>query len=121
MSCACGRRSIGNTRSNRSGSSSQPPAICGVSEDVAHVSMTSGSPMKPFGALPLLLGVAVGDVGGRVDREPVLGGDQRVRVVDLAVAVQRYQTGNGTPKNRWRLTAQSPFSPSTHEAYRAPM
>ena len=49
MSCACGRRSIGNTRANRSGSSSQSPAICGVSDEVAHVSMTSGSPVKPFG------------------------------------------------------------------------
>ena len=47
MSCALVHRSIGKTRSNRSGSSSQPPAICGVSDDVAQVSITSGSPMKP--------------------------------------------------------------------------
>ena len=47
MSCAFVHRSIGKTRSNRSGSSSQPPAICGVSEEVAQVSITSGSPMKP--------------------------------------------------------------------------
>ena len=25
----------------------------------------------------------------------------------------RYQTGNGTPKNRWRLISQSPLRPST--------
>jgi hypothetical protein len=49
MSCACGRRSIGNTRANRSGSSSHPPAICGVSDEVAQVSITSGSAEKPFG------------------------------------------------------------------------
>ena len=49
MSWAWVHRSIGKTRSNRSGSDSQPPAICGVSEEVAQVSMTSGSPRKPFG------------------------------------------------------------------------
>ena len=42
MSCPCGRRSIGKMRANRSGSSSHPPAICGVNDDVAHVSITSG-------------------------------------------------------------------------------
>ena len=31
-----------------------------------------------------------------------------------------YQTGNGTPKNRWRLTHQSPVSPFTQFSYRAP-
>ncbi len=51
ISWACGRTSIGKVRANRSGSSSQPQAICGVSEDVAHVSMTSGSPVKPPGWL----------------------------------------------------------------------
>ena len=49
MSWPCGRRSMGNTRENRSGSRSQPPAICGVSELVAHVSMTSGSAANPPG------------------------------------------------------------------------
>ena len=47
MSWALVHRSIGKTRSNRSGSSSQPPAICGVSDDVAQVSITSGSPTNP--------------------------------------------------------------------------
>ena len=49
MSCACVHRSIGKTRSNRSSSDSQPPAMCGVSDEVAQVSMTSGSPTKPPG------------------------------------------------------------------------
>ena len=40
---------MGNTRANSSGSSSQPAAICGVSDDVAQVSITSGSPVKPPG------------------------------------------------------------------------
>ena len=50
ISWACGRRSIGNVRANRSGSRSQPQTISGVSDDVAQVSMTSGSPMKPPGS-----------------------------------------------------------------------
>lgn len=49
MSWAWVARSIGKTRLNRSLSRSQPPAICGVSELVAQVSITSGSPMKPPG------------------------------------------------------------------------
>ncbi|MNW60443.1 hypothetical protein D3C74_384320 [compost metagenome] len=49
MSWPWGRRSMGKTRSNRSGSDSQPPAICGVSDEVAQVSMTSGSPTNPPG------------------------------------------------------------------------
>ena len=49
ISGPCGRMSIGNTRANRSGSSSQCPPICGVSDDVAHVSMMSASPTKPPG------------------------------------------------------------------------
>ncbi len=49
MSWPWGRMSIGKTRANRSGSSSQRPAICGVSDDVAQVSITSGSAVKPPG------------------------------------------------------------------------
>jgi hypothetical protein len=49
MSCACGRRSIGNVSANSSGSRSQPQAICGDSDEVAQVSITSGSPVKPPG------------------------------------------------------------------------
>src|ERR671928_355034 len=50
MSCACGRRSIGKTCANSSGSVSQPDATCGDSDDVAQVSITSGSPTNPFGS-----------------------------------------------------------------------
>src|SRR5215203_2606301 len=49
MSCACGRWSIGNTAANSSGSVSQPDATCGDSDDVAQVSITSGSPVNPPG------------------------------------------------------------------------
>src|SRR3954469_4533462 len=51
MSCACGRWSIGKTCANSSGSVSQPEATCGDSDDVAQVSMTSGSAMNPPGLL----------------------------------------------------------------------
>ena len=44
-----GRRSMGKVAANSAGSSSQPQAIWGVTEEVAQVSMTSGSPMKPPG------------------------------------------------------------------------
>ncbi|OUD85986.1 hypothetical protein CMMCAS04_16085 [Clavibacter michiganensis subsp. michiganensis] len=49
MSWPCGRIENGKTRSKSSGSRSQPPASCGVREDVAQVSMTSSSPWKPPG------------------------------------------------------------------------
>ncbi len=44
-----GRRSMGNVRSNRSGSSTHPQAIWGLRDDVAQVSMMSGSATKPPG------------------------------------------------------------------------
>ena len=49
ISCACVFRSIGNVSANSSGSRSQPQTICGQSDDVAQVSITSGSAMKPPG------------------------------------------------------------------------
>ena len=53
MSWACGRMSMGKTTSKRllvpASRPRQSPAICGVRELVAHVSMTSGSPVKPPG------------------------------------------------------------------------
>src|ERR687885_2320472 len=49
MSCACGRWSIGKTCANSSGSLPQPEATWGDSDEVAQVSMTSGSAMNPPG------------------------------------------------------------------------
>ena len=53
MSWPCGRKSIGNVdlknRSFSSPGSAHFVTICGVSDDVAQVSMMSGSAMKPFG------------------------------------------------------------------------
>ncbi len=50
MSWPWGRRSKGKTAANSSGSRSHPPAICGVSDDVAQVSRMSTSPTKPPGS-----------------------------------------------------------------------
>src|SRR3712207_4799633 len=49
LSWACGRWSIGKTCANSAGSVSQPEATCGDSDDVAQVSMTSGSATNPPG------------------------------------------------------------------------
>jgi hypothetical protein len=48
ISWACGRRSMGKIRS-RAGPLAARAAICGVSEDVAQVSSTSGSAANPPG------------------------------------------------------------------------
>ena len=44
-----GRRSIGKVAAKRSGLSSHPQAIWGLTDEVAQVSMTSGSPTNPPG------------------------------------------------------------------------
>ena len=50
MSWPCGRRSIGNSRANEIGVVlPAAPRSAGVSEEVAQVSMTSGSAMNPPG------------------------------------------------------------------------
>ncbi len=89
ISWACGRRSIGKTLANRSGSSSQPPAICGVSDEVAQVSITSGSPTNPPGMPRLVGGEPVGHVRRGVDGEVALVGHDRGVEVDLAVRAHR--------------------------------
>ena len=95
ISCACGRRSIGKTRANRSWSSSHPPAICGVSEDVAQVSMTSGSPTNPPGRprCPPCTRQARRSSGSTGRR--ILVREERVVVVGGPVSSSGYHTGNG--------------------------
>ncbi len=114
ISWAWGRRSIGKTRANRSGSSSQPPAIWGVSDEVAQVSMTSGSPTNPPGPTPLVLGVArrARRWTGRRAGGPRRAKIGRSKSVSPSSSTG-YQTGKGTPKKRCRLMFQSPLSPST--------
>src|SRR3954449_12500516 len=112
MSCACGRRSIGKTFVNSSGSVSQPEATCGDSDDVAQVSMTSGSAMNPFG-LPRWSSVnpdGTSDDGSTGNEAS--GASRAAEESGSPSEPSRYQTGNGTPKNRWRLISQSPLRPS---------
>src|SRR4029453_8698223 len=85
MSWPWGRRSMGNTRANRSGSSTQPPAISGVMAEGAQVSIPAGGPPDPAGPARAGRGPAGGHVGGGVDRQPLLLRDQRPVVVGLAV------------------------------------
>jgi hypothetical protein len=63
MSCACGRRSMGNVRANKSGSLAKPHTICGDTEGggprVHHVGIAN----EAAGLTPLRLGVAIGDIG----------------------------------------------------------
>ena len=88
MSCPCGRRSNGATRFQSSASRSQPPASCGVSEEVAQVSKMSFSPSKPPGDAALVGGVARRHVGRGVDgQRRAVGSDHAVEVA-LAVLVE---------------------------------
>ena len=113
MSWAWGRRSMGKTRANRSGSSSQRPAISGVSEEVAQVSITSGSPTKPPGR-PRWSSVkpSGASVDGSTGSRPSPGTSGRSKSGSPS-SPTGYHTGKGTPKNRCRLMFQSLPSPST--------
>ena len=99
ISGPCGRRSIGNVRSNRSGSSTQPvddlrrerrrrPRVhhVGVGDEAARL-------------VALVVGEAGGHVGRRVDGQVVLVGQRSGRRSRARRRRRRrYQTGNGTPK-----------------------
>ena len=113
MSWACGRRSMGKTRANRSASSSQRPAIWGVSDDVAQVSITSGSPRNPPG-LPRWSSVYPGGTSvdgsiGSASSEGAMGWSKST----APSGPSGYHSGIGTPKKRWRLISQSPLRPPT--------
>ena len=121
MSCAWGRTSKGNTFSNSSGSTPAWPAIWGVSDEVAQVSITSGSPAKPPGCPR-----CSGSNPGGTSVEGSIGscspsGSRRRSWQTLPCWSISYQTGNGTPKKRWRLTHQSPVRPLTQSSKRARM
>ena len=107
---------MGKVRANRSGSRSQPVAIWGVSDDVAQVSMMSGSPMKPPGwprwASSNPAGVWLVGSMGSSDSSGTTGWSQS----GSPWSSSRYQTGKGTPKKRCRLMSQSPLRPSTHDS-----
>ena len=88
ISCDCGRRSIGKTRANRSGS--RLPAADDLRRErrggpgVHHVGVAD----EPARLAALGLVVPVGRVRGRVDRQAVLGRGERLVVVGLAVLVE---------------------------------
>ena len=113
ISCACVFRSIGKVSANSSGSRSHPHTICGVSEEVAQVSITSGSATKPPGrrADPRCSrrGTSLlGSIGSRSS-----AGTIGCAWSGSPSASSGYQTGNGTPKNRCREISQSPLRPFT--------
>ena len=98
ISCAWVLRSIGKVRANRSSSRSQPQTMCGLIDDVAQVSITSGSPVKPPGT-PRWSSVKPG--AGSEDGST--GSDASSATIGsscsgLPSSSRRYQTGNGTPK-----------------------
>ena len=117
MSWPCGRRSNGKTFLYFSGSEIQPPASCGVREEVAQVSIMSTSPIKPLG-LPRWSSVK--PVGAWLDGST--GSKDRSGVITfsksgLPSASSWYQTGIGTPKKRCLETSQSPVRPFTQFSY----
>ncbi len=103
------RSEYGNTSSKSSGSRSQPPAICGVSDEVAQVSMMSTSPTN---LVPRSASVKPGGTSddGSTGSESSVG---TITAPLLPWASSSYQTGMGTPKKRWREMSQSPVSPPT--------
>ena len=97
------------------------PAICGVSEEVAQVSITSGSPANPPGWPRWWLSYPGGtSVEGSTGRSCSRAGIGWPCSTCPASSIG-YQTGNGTPKKRWRLMHQSPLSPWTQSSKRALM
>ena len=128
ISWAWGRRSMGKTRANRSGSSSHPPAICGVSDEVAQVSITSGSPDESA-RLPALgsvypsgtsvegstgsrsssakIGRSKSDLAGLVDRVPDREGHaEEPLAADVPVGVEPLHPGPVAVGHVGRVPAQ---------------
>ena len=95
ISCACGCRSYGKTRSNRSGSPQRSPAIHGVSDEVAQVSSTSRSALNPPGRSRWSAvnpgGTSTAGSTGSVS------GRSTSSYETSPTAEIRYQTGIGTP------------------------
>ena len=85
MSCAWGRTSIGNTRAKRSGILDPPAGNLRRERrgrPGVHDVGVAGEPARP---IALVGGVAVGNVGRRVDRQAILGGQEPGVVVDGSV------------------------------------
>ena len=93
----------------------RPPsraAIWGVSDEVAHVSMTSGSPTNPPGSPRWSAEYPGGTSSWGSIGSAASSAQDRVRRSRARPARRAgYHTGNGTPKYRCRLTAQSLVQP----------
>ena len=89
MSWACGRRSIGNVRANRSGLSGQPQTICGRQRRGGPGVHDVGITDEAAGHAALLGTIPVGHVGRRIDRQPVGRGLQHLVVLNRAVVRDR--------------------------------
>ncbi len=80
---------------------------------MAHVSITSGSAAKPPGWLRWVSSkpgavTVVGSIGSASSSARI--GERKSVTPSASIG---YQTGNGTPKNRWRVMFQSPTRPLT--------
>ena len=122
MSCACGRTSKGNTLREELLVLPGLPGDLGRQRGgrprVHHVGVAGEA------ARPAALGglVPVGDVGRGVDRQLLVGEAASGRSWRIwPCSSISYQTGNGTPKKRWRLMHQSPVRPFTQSSKRARM
>src|SRR5438067_13784445 len=89
LSCAWGCRLAGKCRANQAGSSIQRPMIIGVQDDVAHVSMISGSGSKSVEPqAQATRGCVVCGSTGSCSRD----------ASTVSPHARHVQAGNGTPK-----------------------
>jgi len=96
---------MGKTRRKSGSSDRRRPTICGVSDDVAQVSITSVSARK------VVLPQAQGRAGGRSAGST---GSSASSATAISPHSSQYHSGKGTPKARWREMHQSQLRFSTH-------
>ncbi len=105
--------SIGKVRANRSGSRSHPQTTWGDSDEVAQVSITSGSAVNPPGWSRWSSVKPVGTAEAGSTGSDASSASTGSSYSSCPSSSSRYHTGKGTPKNRCRLTSQSPCRPDT--------
>ena len=98
---------MGKTRPKSAPSDRRRPTICGVSEEVAQVSITSVSGWKAV--LPQAQ-------GRRGWRSAGSTGSSSSSARAISPHASQYHNGKGTPKARWREMHQSQLRFSTHWA-----
>ena len=110
MSCACGLRDIGNSFFLISGFLTRSVAICGVSDDVAHVSITSASGTNS--PHPHFRHFAIGGLSFKGST-----GKSFSSASTISSHFLQYHRGKGTPKNLCREIIQSHCRPLTQCSY----